>query len=169
MPPFELRIRRNSRTRVQSTPIRASIQVANFVPFSNTCAKSARQTPVVGCQNRYFSNTCAKYGHPGEHPSGEFWSILEHVQNAKVPLVRFGHETSSFIITLHKQNDVFEERIFQRNFCHETPVPKLLYKQNAVVGGQHGYFLETCAKYTRIRRISLTRVHNATVRAPNSS
>jgi hypothetical protein len=131
---------------------------------------------------------CAKYGHPGGHPSGEICSVLEHmckntrakyggfyisflethvptpvpkllspnpcpqtlvpkrfpetpvpkllsrnscpespvpkllspnscpqtlvtfsskvsVQSAKVPLVRFGHETSSFIITLHKQND----------------------------------------------------------------
>ena len=48
------------------------------------------------------------------------------VQSAKVPLVRFGHETSSFSITLHKQNDVFEEQIFQSNSCPETLVPKLL-------------------------------------------
>ena len=35
-------------------------------------------------------------------------------RSARVPWVRLGHETSSFIITSHKQRAVFEGGIFQR-------------------------------------------------------
>ena len=35
-------------------------------------------------------------------------------RSARVPWVRLGHETSSFIITSHKQRAVFESGLFQR-------------------------------------------------------
>ena len=133
-----------SRTRVQSTAIRVSIQVANFVSFSNTCAKCSKadtrswmskwlflehvcKVRPSGCPKLLSQGLLSRNSCPQTPVT---FSSKVSVQSAKVPLVRFGHETSSFMITLHKQNDVFEERIFQRNSCSETPVPKLLSRNS---------------------------------------